>query len=86
MNMGGQLVRHEPVAHELLMQNPQTVQAFSLCGWLNYFLSLDAFNEEAAGEFLRTLYEGEATVWGLIVVVTEERIAEVIGLPAVGEK
>lgn len=33
--MGGQMVRHDHVAHELLMQNPQTVQAFSLCGWLN---------------------------------------------------
>lgn len=85
MNMGGQRVRHEPVAHELLMQNLQTVQAFSVCGWLNYFLSLDSFDEEATGKFLRTLSEGEATIWGLTVVATEDRIAKVTGLPVVRE-
>ncbi|XP_059074926.1 myosin-1-like [Cryptomeria japonica] len=41
--------------------------------------------DTAAAEFLRTLSEGEATVWGLTVVTTENRIAEVTGLPAVGE-
>lgn len=83
--MGGQLVQHKPVAHEMLLQNPQTIHAFSLCGWLNYFLSLNDFDEEAVGEFLRTLSEGEATIWVLTVVATENRIAEVIGLLAVGK-
>lgn len=69
----------------MLLQNLQIVHAFSLCGWLNYFLSLNDFDEEAAGEFLRTLSKGEATVWGLTVVATENRIAEVTGLLAVGE-
>lgn len=48
-------------------------------------MRLDTFNEEVAGELLRTLSEGEATVWGLIVAVTEERIVEVTELLAVGE-
>lgn len=61
------------------------MQALANCGWLNYFLIIDFFDEEAAGEFLRTFSENEATVWGLAVVVTEERIAEVTGLPTVGE-
>ena len=34
---------------------------------------------------MRTFNEGEAIVWGLRVISTEEQIAEVIGLPAVGE-
>lgn len=48
-------------------------------------MSLNAFDEEAAGEFLRTLSKEEATVCGLTIVATEDRIAEVTRLPAIGE-
>lgn len=51
--MGGQLVRHKPMAHEALIQDPQLMQEFANYGWLNYFLRIDSFDEEAAGEFLR---------------------------------
>lgn len=49
-----------------------------------YCLKLIAFDEEAANEFSRTFDEGEALVWGLKVIATEERIVEVIGLPPQG--
>ena len=35
--------------------------------------------------FFRTLFKGEATIWGLTVVTTKDKIAEVTGLPAVEE-
>jgi hypothetical protein len=61
------------------------VQTFNNYGWLNYFLSLDAYNEDAAREFSRTFSEDEASIWGLTVVATDQRIVEVTGLPTDGE-
>ena len=47
---------------------------------------MTTFDEEATVEFTRTIDEGEAFVWGLTVISTEENIAEVIGLPTIGEQ
>ena len=41
--------------------------------------------DEVATEFINTFEEGEATVWGLTIIVIEEQIAEVTGLTPVGE-
>lgn len=58
---------------------------FRNCGWLDYFLKLDSYNEEIGHEFAQTFFEGKAVVKGLEVIVTKERIMEVTGLPASGE-
>ena len=34
---------------------------------------------------MRTFDEGQATVWGLTVIATEDRIVEATGLPTIGE-
>ena len=83
--MDGGLQRREPVEHIFLLSNIEAVRRFNACGWLGYCLSLIAYDEEADVEFTRTFDEGEATVWGLIVIAIEERIAEVTGLPTVRE-
>lgn len=83
--MGGQLHRHELVIHGILLADVEAVRRFSPCSWLGYFLQLTEFNEEVAPELMGTFEEGQATVWGLTVVATKEKIAEVIGLPFVGE-
>ena len=83
--MGGQLQRREPVEHTIFLSDVEVVRKFNACGWLGYFLSLTALDEEATIEFTRTFDEGEASVWGLIVVTIEEWIVEVIGLLAIGE-
>ena len=36
-------------------------------------------------EFMRTFDEGQAIVWGLTIIATEEWIVEVIWLPTIGE-
>lgn len=48
-------------------------------------MKLTEFNEEIVREFTSILSDGEAQVKGLRVVVTEEWIAEVTGLPTNGE-
>ena len=68
--MGGQLQRREPVEHTVLLSDVEVVRRFNTCRWLGYFLSLNAFDEEAVVEFARTFDEGEAFVWGLIVITT----------------
>ena len=83
--MGGQLQRRELVENTILLSDVEAVRIFNVCGWLVYFLSLTMFVEEATTEFTRTFNEGEATVWGLTIVATEEQIVEVTRLPSIGE-
>ena len=71
--------------HSVLLSDVEVVKRFNACGWLGYFLKLTEFDDEATTEFIRTFEEGEATVWGLIVVSIEEKIVEVTSLPIVGE-
>ena len=71
--------------HTMFLLDVEVVRRFNTCRWLGYFLSLTTFDEEAVTKFTRTVDEGEASIWGLMVIATEERIAEVIGLPAIGE-
>ena len=69
----------------MLLLDVEVVRRFNTYGWLGYFLSLNAFDEETTVEFTRTFDEGEASVWGLIVISIEEHIAKVTGLPTTGE-
>lgn len=83
--MGGWLKRYELVVHNILLVDVEAIWKFHACGWLGYFLQLTEYSEEVALEFMTTFDEGEAIVWRLRVISTEERISEVTGLPAVGE-
>ena len=83
--MGGSSQRRESVKHTLLLSDVEAVRRFNACGWLGYFLSLMAYDEEAVIEFTKTFNEGKALVWGLKVVAIEECIIEVTWLPIVGE-
>ena len=83
--MGDQLQWQELVEHTIFLSDVEAVRRFNACGWLGYFLSLTTFDEEVATKFTRMFDEGEAFVWGLIVVCIEEWIEEVTELPAIGE-
>ena len=69
----------------MFLLDVEAIRKFNTCGWLGYFLSLNAFDEEVDTEFTRTFDEGEAFVWGLTVIAIEEHIVEVTGLPIIGE-
>ena len=73
------------VEHSVLLPDVEAMRRFNACGWLGYFLKLTKFDIEVATEFICTFEEGEAIVWGLIVVSIEEQIVEVTRLPAMGE-
>lgn len=69
----------------MFLSDIEAVRRFNACGCLGYFLSLTAYDEEVAAEFIKTFYEGEPSIWGLTIVATEEHIIEVTELPAVRE-
>lgn len=71
--------------HIVFLLDVEVIIRFNTCRWLGYFLSLTIFDEEAAAEFTRTFDEGEAFVWGLMMIAIEACISEVTGLPAIGE-
>ena len=65
--------RHELVVHNILLVDVEVVQQFHACGWLGYYLYLTELNEEVAMELMRTFDEGEATVWGLTIILLKSR-------------
>ena len=69
----------------MFLSDVEAVRRFNTCDWLGYFLSLTTFDDEVATKFTRTFDEGEAFIWGLMVISTKECIAEVTGLPKIGE-
>ena len=56
------LQKREPVDHTVLLSDVEVVRRFNACGWLGYFLSLMAYDEEVAVEFTRTFDEGKASI------------------------
>lgn len=79
--MGGKAIRSDPTK---LVVSEVARGILERAGWLNYFNRLQEPNEAVAMEFLRNLEEEHSMVGGKRIVVTEEVIAEVTGLPAVG--
>jgi len=79
--MGGKAIRSEP--HKLIV-SATTWEILEKAGWLNYFRRLQESNETVALEFLQNLQENHSIVRGRWIVVTDEIIAEVSGLPLAG--
>ena len=58
----------------MFLSDVEVVRRFNTCRWLGYFLSLTTFDDEVVTEFTRMFDEGEAFVWGLMVISIEEHI------------
>lgn len=79
--MGGQLQQREQVEHSVLLYDVEVVRRFNACSQLGYFLKLIEFDEEVATEFTNTFEEGEATIWELTIISTEECIGLIFSCP-----
>ena len=82
--MGGNLITYEPGTIALLELYPEAYQIFLQAGWLDYFRRLPDFDAQQVLEFACNLTEGFSIVQGVQILVTEEVIAQVTGLPANG--
>jgi len=82
VTMGGNAIRNEPGSMALLELYPEAYQIFLQAGWVDYFRRLQEFDSQQVLEFALTLNEDHSIVRGVRISVTEEDIAEVLGLPA----
>ena len=82
--MGGNLITYEPGTTELLELYPEVYQIFLQAEWVDYFRRLPDFNTQQVLEFACNLREGFSTVQGVRILVTEEDVAQVSGLPTNG--
>ena len=70
----------------LLEHYPVAYQIFEQAGWLNYFRSLQGYNERQVLQFTRNLQENHSIVAGIRISVTEQDISVVSGLPIDGTR
>lgn len=85
MKMCDDPIHHDLVDHTLILNDALCEPKFCNCRWLNYFLQLQAFNEGIGLEFSQIVRNDQLVVKGLIIALTNERIAQVIGFLVVGE-
>ena len=74
-------MRYEHVTLDILLLHPEAYQIFLQAGWILYFKKLKEFSEDEVLEFSQNLTEGYSMVNGVRILVSEERITAVTGLP-----
>ena len=79
--MGGRSIRREP---QVLTVSDAAWEILSRAGWIVYLNRLQESNKIAEINFFQNLQEYHSMVRGRQIAVTNEIIAEVSGLPAVG--
>jgi hypothetical protein len=79
--MGGSTVRYEPENLDVLLLHPDVYQIFLQARWIPYFKKLQRFKEAEVLEFIKNLTKGYSMVNGVRILVTEESVDVVIGLP-----
>jgi hypothetical protein len=79
--MGGRSVRREPT---LLQVTEQAREILHHLGWTEYFNRLQGYDTNITLTFFQNLQGGVSMVRDIQILVTEEIIAEVTGLPNTG--
>jgi hypothetical protein len=82
--MGGLVIQYEPTTTTLLELYLEVYQFFLQAGWLGYFQRLQGFDQQQVLQFARNIQEDYSIVQGVQILVTEEDIAQVSGLPVNG--
>jgi hypothetical protein len=82
--MGGPVIRYKPTMTTLLELYPEVYQIFQQASWLGYFQRLQGFDQQQVLQFSHNLQEDHSIVQGVRIPVTEDDIAQVLGLPVTG--
>ena len=77
--MGGRPICSEP---QVLIISDAARAILERLGWITYFMRMQQPHEAVATEFLLNLQKGSSMVRGRKIVVSDEIIAEVSGIPA----
>jgi hypothetical protein len=84
--MGRSAVRYEPATLDSLLLHLEAYQIFLQADWISYFKKLKGFDEDEVLEFSQNIIEGYSMVNGVRILVSEESIASVTGLPRIGDR
>jgi hypothetical protein len=84
--MGGSLNHREPIETLLLEAYENIGEIFQQGGWLEYLNRLQGYDDNVALEFAINFREIRTEVVVVVMQVTENVIAKVIGLPQMGER
>ena len=76
--------RNEPTTTQKLRRNVEVFSIFEAAGWTEFLQHLNGFHWETTLKFVLNIIESHLEVKGLHIEVTEEIVAEVIGLPQIG--
>jgi len=79
-------VRYEPANFDTFLLHPEAYQIFLQAGWIPYFKKLEGFNEDEVLEFSQNLTKEYSMVNGVRILVSEESIAAVTGLPTTWDR
>ena len=82
----GSPVRYEPNNLDALHANMEVFAIFQEPGWIEYFQRLNGFHEETKFQFSMNLTEEHSEIKGLRIDISEQDLAEVIGLPRIGKR
>ena len=83
---GGLICRLEPDNTQWIMQFPRSAQLMRNAGWFSFCEKLQGYNTQVTRAFIKNYKEGVVRLKNLKAMVNEESIAEVIGVPAQGER
>lgn len=84
--MGGPAIQYEPGSIALLELHQEVYQIFQRADWVEYFRRLQGFDPQQVLEFACNLWDGYSTIQGVRIPVSEDDIAQVLGLPATGTR
>jgi hypothetical protein len=82
--MGGSIIHYEPTTTALLELYLEAYQIFLQAGWLSYFQRLQGFDQQQVLQFAQNLQEDHSIIQGVRILVIEEDIVQVSGLPTNG--
>jgi hypothetical protein len=84
--MGGATNRNEPNNIENIRKNPAVMRIFEQAGWLQFLEKFQGFDFDLTMEFAQSFDGKQATVRRLNILVSEESMSRITGLPLQGEK
>ena len=82
----GAPARYEPNNLDALSANREVFSIFWEVKWIKYFQRLNGFHEEIKFQFTLNLIGEHSEIRGLRIDVSEWALAEVTGLPKIGNR
>ena len=84
--LGGFICRLEPNNTDWIMQFPRSAKLMQKSGWFNFCEKLQGYHSQVTMLFIENYRDERVQLQSLTIRGNEDSVAEVIGVPAQGEK